>query len=100
VFEQLMLHVEKLTDFERSIDFQNCTLTMNSYLCLGNAQALYLKKLKQDKSSPEILSRIAKQASTFFLTAFEASLCNPNLMKHNDGRFANVLGFWAMFYSA
>lgn len=73
---------------------------MNSYLCLGNAQALYLKKSKQDKSSPEILSRIAKQASTFFLTAFEASLCNPNLMKHNDGKFANVLGFWAMFYSA
>lgn len=95
-----MLHVEKLTDFERSIDFQNCTLTMNSYLCLGNAQALYLKKFKEDKISPEILARIAKQTSSFFEKAFEASQCNPNLMKYNNGYFANVLGFYAKFYSA
>ncbi len=85
VFEQLILHVEKLADDERSVDFQNYTLTMNSYLCLGNAQALYLKKAKQENASLEIQSRIAKQASVFFERAFEASQLNANLMRHNNG---------------
>ena len=58
---------------------------MNSYLCLGNAQALYLKKAKQDKSPLEIQSRIAKQASIFFERAFEASQINENLRKYNNG---------------
>ncbi len=39
---------------------------MNSYLCLGNAQALILKDAKNGKVALDLQSRIAKQASEFF----------------------------------
>ena len=58
---------------------------MHSYLCLANAQTLYLKKAQRDKASLEIQSKIAKQASIFYEKAFEASQVNVNLIRFKNG---------------
>lgn len=60
VFEHLLTLVEALPEIERSLDFTRETLTMNSNLCLGNAQGLVRKKAIEQKLNNEILSRISK----------------------------------------
>ena len=73
---------------------------MNSYLCLGNAQALILKDVKNGKAALALQSRIAKQASAFFESAFELCQTTKALMNFDGGQFANHLGFWSRYYLA
>jgi len=64
---------KKIPEAEKSLDLTREALTMNSYLCLGNAQGLVLKKAQLLNLQYLILAKISKQSSIFFEKAFEAS---------------------------
>ena len=100
VFEQLLAMVSQLPPDCATTDFNKESLTMNSNLCLAQAQYLFFKKASEAGMNAGVLSKIAAQVSTYFEKAFENNQVNPNLRSFDNRRFAGVLGYHARYFMA
>ena len=59
VYENLLSLVTQLPAGQSSTDFNKETLTMNSNLCLAQAQYLFFKKASDAGMAPKVLAKIA-----------------------------------------
>ena len=73
---------------------------MNSNLCMAQAQYLFFKKATDAGMKPAVLAKIAAQVSIYFQKAHEANQVNDKLRAFEQGKFANVLGYHAKYFSA
>ena len=66
VYENLLSSVTQLPAGQATTDFAKETLTMNSNLCLAQAQYLFFKKASDAGMAPKVLAKIAAQVSMYF----------------------------------
>lgn len=100
IFENLKENVSQLKPGETSPDFTSEGLEMLSNLMLAQAQYLFYKMATEKKQSPEILSKVALQISTYFKRAFEMSQTNRAIKKFDMGKFAGVLDYHDRYFEA
>jgi hypothetical protein len=100
MFEHLLTCVSQLPPGEATVDFSKEALTMNSNLCLAQAQYLFLRKATDAGMKPNVLAKIAAQVSVYFQKAFEANQSNQHLRAFDTGKFANILGYHAKYFQA
>lgn len=100
IFEQLLTMATQLPPEAHSCDFNKETLTMNSNLCLAQAQYLFFKKASDAGMNPIVLAKVASQVSIYFEKAFESNQVNPTLRSFDNRRFANVLGYHSRYFAA
>ena len=100
IFEQLLSMSSQLPPETHSTDFNKETLTMNSNLCLAQAQYLFFKKASDAGMAAGVLAKIAAQVAIYFEKAFESNQVNQALRNFDNSRFANVLGYHSKYFSA
>ncbi len=66
MFEHLGSLVSQLPAGEATVDFSKEALTMNSNLCLAQAQYLFLRKAQDAGMKPNVLAKISAQVSIYF----------------------------------
>jgi len=66
IYEHLLSAVSQLPAGEATTDFCKETLTMNSNLCLAQAQYLFFKKASDAGMAPKVLARLAAQTAIYF----------------------------------
>ena len=99
-YENLLSACSQLPPGQSSVDFNKETLTMNSNLCLAQAQYLFFKKASDANMAPRILAKVAAQVSIYFQKAFECNQVNQQLRAYQGGSFANVLGYHSKYFMA
>lgn len=100
IFEHLLTVVTQLPAGEATVDFSKESLLMASNLCLAQAQYLFFRKARDNKMKPATLAKICAQIAIYFQKAFESNQINPTLRAHENGHFANVLGYHSKYYMA
>ena len=100
IFEHLISKVTQLPPSDASCDFNKETLSMNSNLCLAQAQYLFFKKASDAGMNANVLSKVAAQVAIYFEKAYEQNQTNNDLRNFQNRQFANVLAYHSKYFNA